>query len=65
MKEVANCIGHKFIYGSNIQRSLENKTKTDVPSPTNTTGDGDGGYLSSNQNFVWGKRMMEYFKQET
>ena len=64
MREVAEYIGRKFRYGSDIQRSLENEIKTRVPSPTSPTGTGDDVELSSNQNFAWEKMMTEYVKQE-
>ena len=53
MKEVSEYIGINFIYGADIQRSLENEMNTGVPSPTSTSGDRDEGDLSRNQKFVW------------
>ena len=52
MKEVAEYIGRKFGYVSDIQMSLENKMKTIFPSPTRPTGTGDDVELSRYQKFM-------------
>ena len=57
-------IGRKFSYGVDIERSLENKMNTRVPSPMRPTKNGDGGEISRDQKFIWEKRMTEYVKRE-
>ena len=59
MKEVAEYIGHMFSYVVDIQRSLNNKMKTAVPSPTSTTRTGDNRELSRNQKLLWEKIMTK------
>ena len=62
MKEVAEYIGHKISYGVYIQRSLENKMMTGVPTPMRPNRNGYYGELSRDQKFVWEKMMTEYVK---
>ena len=64
MKAVANYIGGKFSYGSNIHGSLDIGIKTGVPSPTSLNGNGDNGELYIHQNFVSDKNMTEFIKHQ-
>ena len=57
-------IGRNFSYRADIRRYLKNKIKTGFLSMTRPTVNGYVGELSSNQKFVWGKRVTEYVKQE-
>ena len=65
MKEFVKYIYWKFDYGTDIQRSLENKMNTSIPVLSRTIEREADRALSGDQKFFYGNNMAEYFKHET
>ena len=65
MKEVFKYIYWEFDYGTDIQRSLDNKMNTGIPVPPTTIGAEVNRALYGDHKFIWGNNMAEYFKHET